>query len=503
MSPGASTIDISRNGPGEGDNTVPSEEVDDQLTLLDELFVSDRVAQLTIFGLTLNLLYLKFEEEPWLLSYSIMPISILLAYLGNFWMNYSSFGSKTLPSFNTFYLFFLEVTLSLLFDRENFLMNTNLAFSIADLQLTLKLPLQLIFILLEQPPTDVVRNSLKALVINYIFLHIFYRVSKLRSLDKVECHMFAVLCTNLLVLQRSASVWFIVLRGCLQSFLLVAAIASTVSFVFDKISVPKVIRTVVLLPAILLGFPFFIQHTFQIAGDDPLTWLVQNISSSTVRQNITLIWLGSSLLLIPSVFALKSNCSLNTSRKIWHFALLPLLIPATVADKEFVKIAISGTVVLFLMVEYIRFLHLYPVGQYLDRHLRSFADFRDEQGPIIISYIYLIIGVALPLLINDSIVGIVSLGVGDSLASIIGKKMGKHRWPNTLKTIEGTIAFVLATTITSLLLKEFWGFFPDHSYLTMAVVCFIAGILEANSTLNDNLLIPTYMMILMETLKGY
>ena len=37
--------------------------------------------------------------------------------------------------------------------------------------------------------------------------------------------------------------------------------------------------------------------------------------------------------------------------------------------------------------------------------------------------------------------GIITLGFGDSMASIIGKKIGSYRWPDSNKTLEGSIAF--------------------------------------------------------------
>lgn len=41
--------------------------------------------------------------------------------------------------------------------------------------------------------------------------------------------------------------------------------------------------------------------------------------------------------------------------------------------------------------------------------------------------------------------GILALGVGDALASIVGKRIGKHRWSaSSSKTIEGSTAFAVS-----------------------------------------------------------
>lgn len=40
--------------------------------------------------------------------------------------------------------------------------------------------------------------------------------------------------------------------------------------------------------------------------------------------------------------------------------------------------------------------------------------------------------------------GILSVGIGDSVASIIGSKMGTRKWPGTKRTLEGSIAGLIA-----------------------------------------------------------
>ncbi|RUO95322.1 hypothetical protein BC936DRAFT_144457, partial [Jimgerdemannia flammicorona] len=45
--------------------------------------------------------------------------------------------------------------------------------------------------------------------------------------------------------------------------------------------------------------------------------------------------------------------------------------------------------------------------------------------------------------------GILALGLGDSMASIVGKYLGRHRWPGTNKTVEGTAAYVASVLLGS------------------------------------------------------
>jgi dolichol kinase len=50
--------------------------------------------------------------------------------------------------------------------------------------------------------------------------------------------------------------------------------------------------------------------------------------------------------------------------------------------------------------------------------------------------------------------GILSLGIGDALASIIGKRLGRHRWSATTpKTLEGSAAFVVTVVGSAWVLR--------------------------------------------------
>ena len=76
----------------------------------------------------------------------------------------------------------------------------------------------------------------------------------------------------------------------------------------------------------------------------------------------------------------------------------------------------------------------------------KFIDSRDNEK-VIVTHIYLLVGVGFPVLVsnfiqNDAVAlsGIVSLGIGDTFASLIGFYFGKMKIPYRHKTIEGTLA---------------------------------------------------------------
>lgn len=50
--------------------------------------------------------------------------------------------------------------------------------------------------------------------------------------------------------------------------------------------------------------------------------------------------------------------------------------------------------------------------------------------------------------------GILVLGVGDALASIVGKRIGRHKWSaSSSKTIEGSVAFAVSVIACAWILR--------------------------------------------------
>lgn len=458
----------------------------------------ERIVQMGIIGLVTHLAYEKYynmdmEHMDIMNMALVVSVSIAAGACSSF--RATKGNIKLLPGFNALYLVYLPAMLSLLFDQRHATANIAMVLNYMQISPFYRLPMQMIFIAFHTMdlPLEKKSTSLVSIPVNYAISVVLSKISQLKSLDKVDCNLFSILLTNVLYLNDSTSLHFRVLQKTLTAFVIVVAVNYLISLLLRPFS-DGIAKSMVLLSVFLCGFPYAVKRLLVIDGLDPLVWLINYISSSKVRQTILFTWLGCLLILIPNVLIFKSNFTLNTSRKVWHFLILLLISQPFQIDPEFVKISLAGTIVLFLCVEYLRYLKLEPFGGFLDSRLRSFADFRDEKGPLIISYIYLIVGIATPLLIDNSPFGLISLGVGDSLASIIGGKWGKTGWPGTGKTMEGTAAFFVGTSITSLLFKQYLGYFKDISAASLVLVCGLSGILEGNSVLNDNILIPAFML---------
>ena len=92
--------------------------------------------------------------------------------------------------------------------------------------------------------------------------------------------------------------------------------------------------------------------------------------------------------------------------------------------------------------------------------------------------------------------GVLSIGIGDSAASIIGSRIGHTKWPySQSKSVEGTIASIIFQILFLQLLflikvleyQSGWGVF---------VPVILTALLEAHTTQVDNIVLPLTMYFL-------
>lgn len=182
--------------------------------------------------------------------------------------------------------------------------------------------------------------------------------------------------------------------------------------------------------------------------------------------------------------------SLNARRKFFHALAVLLFTPGIAYDPAFSHLAFSLAFSAFIFAEYVRYYALYPFGATLHIFMSEFTDHKDS-GPVILSHFYLLTGCASTIWIEgvrtgsnlarksltrglwpfsgqtvytgleqnpsnadiSMFIGVLSLGVGDALASIVGRRYGKICWPGSSKTLEGSLAFMASIFATSLLLR--------------------------------------------------
>ncbi|GJE94508.1 dolichol kinase sec59 [Phanerochaete sordida] len=189
--------------------------------------------------------------------------------------------------------------------------------------------------------------------------------------------------------------------------------------------------------------------------------------------------------------------TLNARRKFFHGLAVLMFVPGVALDPAFAHLAFSAAFALFTFAEYVRYFALYPFGAAVHVFMNEFLDVKDS-GTAILSHFYLLTGCANSVWFEGPsrlllFTGILTLGVGDALASIVGKRLGRHRWSASIpKTIEGSAAFTLSVVACAWLLR-ICGFTEDFSIVRYGAVAVLASVLEAFSVQNDNLTLPLYM----------
>jgi len=139
---------------------------------------------------------------------------------------------------------------------------------------------------------------------------------------------------------------------------------------------------------------------------------------------------------------------LNARRKFFHALAVAMFLPGVAFDPAFTHLSFSAAFALFTFAEYVRYFAIYPFGAVVHLFMHEFLDHKDS-GTAILSHFYLLTGCAGSVWLEGpsqllQFTGILVLGVGDAMASIVGKKLGKHRWSaTTSKTLEGSVIYTL------------------------------------------------------------
>lgn len=211
------------------------------------------------------------------------------------------------------------------------------------------------------------------------------------------------------------------------------------------------------------------------------------IGSANARLLLSAYWAFCVAAGLATVTRLSAVVEVDTRRKVFHFTVVAMFLPATFVDPCYTALALGLVLAIFLLLDLLRASQLPPLSRPLATFLAPYVDGRDLRGPVVVSHVFLLIGCAVPLWLSlaslprssssivattgtndvgDSsepdpfagwdlpvretamVAGVACVGLGDAAASLVGRRFGRNRWlwPGG-KSLQGSAAFFAASFV--------------------------------------------------------
>ena len=238
----------------------------------------------------------------------------------------------------------------------------------------------------------------------------------------------------------------------------------------------------------------------------PVSFVITYITNSNEVGKLIFIWfipVMVSLLIVKKKQNTTAKAS-TSARKLFHGLVVIVMLSGLNKDIEFTSFASLMMLIMFVYIECLRTLNIGKISALLNDALSKFTDEKDE-GSLILSHIYLLIGVFLPLWIAYDLKsvpklfllsGVLSVGIGDSVASIIGSRYGKTKWPySPRKSVEGTMASIIGQFLFVHFLA-LTNHLNDYNSNKLLLSITITSLIEAHTTQVDNIVLPFSMYII-------
>ncbi|KAM0898535.1 hypothetical protein ACQ4PT_021861 [Festuca glaucescens] len=173
----------------------------------------------------------------------------------------------------------------------------------------------------------------------------------------------------------------------------------------------------------------------------PFVWILNYMfTNSHGRLALCVYWVCVIYVSIRRFYSISKESTTERIllRKYYHLVAVLIFSPAVIFQPAFLDLAFGAAFAVFLILEMIRVWEVYPLGRTVHQFMNAFTDHRDSDI-LIISHFSLLLGCALPKWMSSGFndrplapfAGILSLGIGDTMASMIGYKYGVLRWSKT------------------------------------------------------------------------
>eukprot|EP01039_Chlorochromonas_danica_P005711 gene5711-6295_t len=254
-------------------------------------------------------------------------------------------------------------------------------------------------------------------------------------------------------------------------------------------------------PLLLKGLP----------AANPLQWLLDLLLTAPHCLHLVVGWIAAIAVTVWMEATGLRSWERVSRRKLFHFLVVAMFYPAIPligGDATFITLALCGAVCLFLLVEFLRLEALPGLAPGVQVYFQRFLS--HSRGGIVTAHLTLLLAVALPWTYVAVLIwqggamsdfdplaqqlGLLTVGIGDAVAAIVGRRFGRNRWPGSAKTLEGSAAGLVAMLVA---LSLWSAVVPmPRAVLCLAVVSLIlSAAAEVFLQGNDNLTLPMYALI--------
>eukprot|EP00088_Acartia_fossae_P031221 TRINITY_DN3214_c0_g1_i7.p1 TRINITY_DN3214_c0_g1~~TRINITY_DN3214_c0_g1_i7.p1 ORF type:complete len:428 (+),score=20.25 TRINITY_DN3214_c0_g1_i7:75-1358(+) len=259
-------------------------------------------------------------------------------------------------------------------------------------------------------------------------------------------------------------------------------------------------------------------RTFHMARKvaDWLKWFQDHCSNPTSMSLLT-SWVALSVLsvLVVIIYKVLDWRVTTATRKIFHLSVILVYLPGLKYDPALLYYCSIGATLVFISLELLRWSEKLPfLTNGLSAYLKHFTD-EKEGGSLILTNIYLLVGVSLPLWLWPGswsspvplslYTGILSVGIYDAAASLVGSRFGRLRFSSG-KSLEGMIGGCLAALIAIIAIQNDYQLTEDiitqfgeeilalnPRHLTFVAACLVTSVAEVMVDQVDNLILPMVM----------
>ncbi|KAH0605965.1 uncharacterized protein H6S33_004422 [Morchella sextelata] len=213
---------------------------------------------------------------------------------------------------------------------------------------------------------------------------------------------------------------------------------------------------------LLCGQPFYQSFVDTFSPGTGYCVTTGSAAAANLRLSIIALWALIIAIGITLVTALSPYVQVDTRRKVFHGMVVVMFLIPGVLDPQFTHLCLSLALGAFIILDIVRAGQLPPASRFIARFLQPFVDGRDLKGPVVVSHVFLLLGCGagwwLTLAATPEgdpwdwsnrttslafVSGVVSVGLGDAAASLIGRRFGRTKWGwRGGKSIEGSLAFM-------------------------------------------------------------